>query len=165
MCSHARRPSLHSQTTAASSRTSPARFLAAVQQCATASQMAVRCLAARSLAPLVPPADLAPTLQQLLTHAQTAASSNLNAVSCCSCLACHACYTLHQQCPWSEPSGSPSSLNAASFCACLACHNYNITDSIIGSATGSTQDSTAVLIVVFCCMLFWLCPPWLAFLS
>lgn len=86
LCHWCCRPSLHNQSTAASSSSSPARFMAAVQQCATASQMAVRCLAARSLAPLVPPEALAPMLQQLLTQAQTAIGCNLNAVSCRACI-------------------------------------------------------------------------------
>ena len=116
--------------------------MAAVQQCATASQMAVRCLAARSLAPLVPPEDLAPMLQQLLTHAQTAASSNLNAVSCCSYPACHAHYTLHQQQPMGlTPLVRLANLNVASFCSFVACHNYCITDSITDNISGSFSGS------------------------
>ena len=78
--------------------------------------MAVRCLAARSLAPLVPPADLAPMLQQLLTHAQTAASSNLNAVSCCSYPACRSRHALHQQQPTAGPLWSGKKKNRSLPC-------------------------------------------------
>lgn len=74
---------MHNQSTAASSATSPARFVLAVHQCATASQMAVRSLAAKALAPLTPPEDLVPMLSQLLTQAQAAAGRNHNVVNAC----------------------------------------------------------------------------------
>ena len=77
------RPSLHNQSTLADDPLSPACFTQAVQKCATAGHMAVRQLAARALAPLTPPEELAPTLLRLLTHvngAQGSAGSFLNVV-------------------------------------------------------------------------------------
>lgn len=77
------RPSLHNQSTLADDPLSPACFTEAVQKCATASHMAVRQLAARALAPLTPPEELAPTLLRLLTHvngARGSAGSSLNVV-------------------------------------------------------------------------------------
>ncbi len=59
---------------------SPALFTEAVQRCATASQMAVRHLAAAALAPLTPPEELAPTLLRLLATATASPTPDLNVV-------------------------------------------------------------------------------------
>ncbi|KAL0033537.1 hypothetical protein WJX79_002523 [Trebouxia sp. C0005] len=77
------RPSLHNQSTSADDPLSPALFTEAVQSCATASQMAVRHLAAAALAPLTPPEELAPTLLRLLATATASPAPNLNVVHGC----------------------------------------------------------------------------------
>ncbi len=74
------RPSLHNQSTLADDPLSPALFTEAVQSCATASQMAVRHLAAAALAPLTPPEELAPTLLRLLATATASPAPDLNVV-------------------------------------------------------------------------------------
>ena len=74
------RPSLHNQSTLADDPLSPALFTEAVQRCATASQMAVRHLAAAALAPLTPPEELAPTLLHLLATATASPAPDLNVV-------------------------------------------------------------------------------------
>ena len=74
------RPSLHNQSTLADDPLSPALFTEAVQRCATASQMAVRHLAATALAPLTPPEELAPTLLRLLATATASPAPDLNVV-------------------------------------------------------------------------------------
>ncbi len=74
------RPSLHNQSTLADDPLSPALFTEAVQRCATASQMAVRHLAANALAPLIPPEELGSTLLQLLATTDPSPSSSLNVV-------------------------------------------------------------------------------------
>ena len=74
------RPSLHNQSTLAHDPLSPALFTEAVQRCATASQMAVRHLAAAALAPLTPPEELAPTLLRLLATATASPAADLNVV-------------------------------------------------------------------------------------
>ncbi|KAL0046958.1 hypothetical protein WJX82_002976, partial [Trebouxia sp. C0006] len=77
------RPSLHNQSTLADDPLSPALFTEAVQRCATASQMAVRHLAATALAPLTPPEELAPTLLRLLATATASPAPDLNVVHGC----------------------------------------------------------------------------------
>ena len=74
------RPSLHNQSSLVDDPFSPALFTEAVQRCATASQMAVRHLAACALAPLIPPEELPATLQRLLADAQPSQGCNLNVV-------------------------------------------------------------------------------------
>jgi len=74
------RPSLHNQSTLADDPLSPALFTEAVQRCATASQMAVRHLAAAALAPLTPPEELAPTLLCLLATATASPGPGHNTV-------------------------------------------------------------------------------------
>ncbi|DBB01023.1 TPA: hypothetical protein ACH3X1_000923 [Trebouxia sp. C0004] len=77
------RPSLHNQSTLADDSLSPVVFTEAVQHWATASQMAVRHLAAAALAPLTPPEELAPTLLRLLATATASPAPNLNLVHGC----------------------------------------------------------------------------------
>ncbi|KAK9830510.1 hypothetical protein WJX72_012147 [[Myrmecia] bisecta] len=60
------RPSLHNRSTALVNRLTPAAFTPVVQRCACARPLAIRHLAARALAPLVPPEELAATLADLL---------------------------------------------------------------------------------------------------
>lgn len=62
---HAHRPSLHAKYASLIPGLEPSAFAPLVRRCAAADPLAVRQLAARALAPLLAPAELAPAISEL----------------------------------------------------------------------------------------------------